>query len=219
MDRARRRATLQLIALAHELRDARLNAGRTQADVARATGISTSELSRIELGRTVGLRFETVAMIGSAVGLDVTLRAYPGVRLLRDEAQVHLLRALRERLGARWSWRYEVPVASGDQRAWDAVGRCRVTSTGLVVEAETRIRDVQAVLRRVSLKREAAGSPRIAVLVADTRNNRAVVAAAADVLAAELPIGTRAALHALQRGLEPHGDCLIMLRTWRSTAT
>src|SRR6187549_2821295 len=110
-DSARRRARDELAALAREIRDARLSAGRRQLDVARAAGISDSELSRLELGQTVDMSYEVVAAVGALVGLRVVLRAYPGDRVLFDGAQVRLLRALRERLGPDWSWRFEVPVA------------------------------------------------------------------------------------------------------------
>jgi transcriptional regulator with XRE-family HTH domain len=212
VDRARRRSAEQLAALARELREARISAGRTQADVAAAARISTSELSRIELGQTAGVQLETVAAVGAVIGLDVSLRVYPGGHVLRDGPQLRLLRALRRELGDGWSWRYEVPVAAGDQRAWDLVGRCRATGVVIVVEAETRIRDTQLLLRRVVSKRAAAGCPRVIVLVADTRNNRAALAAAADVLASEFPIGTRSTLRALRDGQLPPDDCLIVLR-------
>ena len=216
VDRARRRSARQLAMLAQELRDARLGAGRTQTDIAKAAGISSSELSRIELGRPVALQFETIAIIGALVGLDVSIRSYPGDHLLRDEAQLRLLRALRERLGPAWAWRHEVPVAPGDQRAWDAVGRHRRTGILVAVEAETRIRDAQALLRRMNAKREAADSPRMLLVVADTRHDRAALRAALDGFATEFPVGTRSSLRALTDGRDPGADCLVVLRPWSS---
>jgi transcriptional regulator with XRE-family HTH domain len=215
VDKARRRSAHQLATLARELRDARINAGRLQADVAKAAGISTSELSRIELGRSSALQFETVSVVAAIVGLDVVLRVYPGDHVLNDEAQVRLLRALRERLGPDWSWRFEVPVAAGDQRTWDSGGAHREGHVSVKVDAETRARDFQGVLRRIVPKREAAGSSRTILLVADTRTNRAAIAAARDELGAEFPVPTREALRALVAGRDPGADCLIVLRLWR----
>jgi transcriptional regulator with XRE-family HTH domain len=215
LHKARRKSVQQLATLASELRDARITAGRTQADVARAAAISTSELSRIELGRTAALQFETVAAVGAVLGLDVVLRAYPGDHVLADEPQVRLLRAFRERLGPDWTWRFETKVAPGDQRTWDASGSHRRGGVAIVVDAETRVRDFQAVMRRVGAKREAPGSSRTILLIADTRTNRAAIAAARDELAAEFPMNMRATLRALRAGREPGADGLIVLPPWR----
>lgn len=215
VDKARRRSAEQLATLAKELRDARIKAGRRQADVAKATGISASELSRIELGQPAALQFQTVAMVGAVVGLDVVLKVYPGDHVLSDETQVRLLRALRERLGPGWSWRFEAQVGPGDQRTWDSRGWHADGGITVMVEAETRVRDFQGVLRRIVPKREAAGSPRTILLAADTRTNRAAIAAARDELTAEFPVGTRDALRALASGRDPGADCLIVLPPWR----
>lgn len=211
--RARRVARKQLAAIAEEVRDARLRAGRSQEEVAKAAGISSSRLSRIELGTPVGLRFEDVAAACAAVGLAASLRTYPGEHILDDAQQVQLLRELRERLGPGWRWRFEVPVAAGDPRAWDMRGRHIVSGLEVVVEAETRIRDLQAVLRRIAGKRESAMAPRTVLLLADTRNNRAVVARCRDELAAEFPVGTWRSLRCLKEGRDPGQDCLLILRS------
>jgi transcriptional regulator with XRE-family HTH domain len=211
VDGARRRAREELAAIAREIRDARLSAGRRQVDIARAAGISDSALSRLELGQTADLSYEVAAAIGSVVGLRLSLRAYPGDRVLLDDAQIHLLRQLRDRLGPEWRWRYEVPVAPGDPRAWDMVGRHATTGQVIVVEAETRVRDLQALLRRFGQKRDASGGPRIVLLVAGTRNNRVALVAGRDELAAEFPVSTRRALLRLAAGGDPGADCLIVL--------
>jgi transcriptional regulator with XRE-family HTH domain len=179
--------------------------------VARAAGISPSRLSRIELGQVELDWFETVAMISAAVGLEVSLRLYPGARVVRDQAQLRLSARLRDRLGDAWRWRHEVQVAAGDQRAWDLVGMHRTTGLTVVVEAETRVGDVQALMRRIASKRAASGGPRVALLVADTRANRDALAFARDVFVTEFPVGTRRALRCLAAGQDPGLDCLIVL--------
>ena len=211
VDGARRRAKEELSVLVREIRDARLSSGRRQVDIARAAGISDSALSRLELGQTGDLSYEVVASIGALVGLRVSLRAYRGDRVLFDDAQVHLLRQLRDRLGPGWTWRYEVPVAPGDPRAWDMAGLHATTGQVIVVEAETRVRDLQALLRRFGQKRDASGGPRIVLLVAGTRNNRVALVAGRDELAAEFPVSTRRALRHLAAGNDPGADCLIVL--------
>ncbi len=210
--KARRLAREQVATLAKEVRQARINAGRSQVDVARAAGISTSQLSRIELNEPVALQLEDVAAVCAAVGLTASLRTYPGDHVLADEAQIRLLRELRERLGPGWSWRFEVRVGPGDLRTWDMRGHHEEIGLLAFVDAETRVGDLQSVLRRVGAKRHDAGSPRTVLLLADTRHNRAVMRAGRDELTAEFPIGTWPAIRALRKGIDPGQDCLIVLR-------
>ncbi len=71
-------------------------------------------------------------------------------------------------------WRTEVPMPiQGDHRSADAVidGQ-RIVA---MVEAETRIDDVQALERRIGAKQRDLGIERVILLLADTRHNRAVV--------------------------------------------
>ncbi len=179
--------------------------------IARAAGISPSRLSRIELGQVEAEWFETVATISAAVGLEVSLRLYPGSRVVRDEPQLRLGARLRHRLGESWRWRHEVLVADGDQRAWDMLGMHRTTGLTVAIEAETRVGDAQALLRRIASKRAAAGGPRVVLLVADTRANRDALTFARDAFVTEFPVGTRRALRSLRAGRDPGLDCLIVL--------
>ena len=210
-DRARLRATRATSRLGAEIRTARLAAGRSQRDIAAAARVSQSLLARIERGEHEHVSVDTLTIIGAMVGLDVVLNSYAGPRVIRDAPQGRLLGRLRDRLGAAWTWRYEVLVATGDQRAWDARVRHRRTGVEFLVEAETRIHDVQALLRRVALKREASGGVRVVLLVADTRHNRDAIRAARPMLSAEFPCTPRVALRALLVGEDPGSDALIVL--------
>jgi transcriptional regulator with XRE-family HTH domain len=53
------------------LREARLRAGLTQADVAERARVTQSDVSRIELG-SQRLTRESMSLLARAVGLDVT---------------------------------------------------------------------------------------------------------------------------------------------------
>ncbi len=79
-----------------------------------------------------------------------------------------------------------------------------------VVEAETRLGDIQAVERRLHAKQRDLGATRAILLVADTRHNREVVKQVPG-LRALFPISARACLAALAMGRDPGGDCLLML--------
>jgi hypothetical protein len=78
------------------------------------------------------------------------------------------------------------------------------------VEAETRLRDVQATLRKVAGK--AAVDPgRVVLAVRDARSNRLAVAAAADILGSAFPASARRALALLRAGQDPGADLLLMV--------
>ena len=79
------------------------------------------------------------------------------------------------------------------------------------MEAETRIRDVQALQRRIEGKRRDSGIDRVIPVVADTRTNRAALRAAGDVLAGSYPVPAPDALAALAAGRDPGGDAIILM--------
>jgi transcriptional regulator with XRE-family HTH domain len=209
--RARIRARSMIQELGLELREARLAQGRRLVDVAGPAGMSRSHLSRVELGVAPAISIASFVTLCAELGLEFSARIYPGQRPLRDGPQLELLRHFRTLLGPSWAWRYEVPVGARDQRAWDARAVHRTSGSVVVVEAETRIRDAQAILRRIGLKREASGAPRTVLLVAGSRHNRDVLREAGDYLRTAFPIGTRAAIGSLARGVDPGADCLVVV--------
>ncbi|HET7702235.1 MAG TPA: hypothetical protein VFK35_02470 [Candidatus Limnocylindrales bacterium] len=98
----------------------------------------------------------------------------------------------------------------GDRRAWDLV----IDGPGwsIPVEAETRLRDVQALQRKVALKCRDGGFDRVLLLVADTRHNRRVLRLASAGFAASHPVRGRDALAALQAGNLPEGSAIVLLK-------
>jgi hypothetical protein len=110
---------------------------------------------------------------------------------------------------ANLRWRSEVPIPiAGDRRSADAV----IDGPGVdaMIEAETRIDDVQATERRISSKQRDLGSRRVILLIADTRHNRAVLKGVPE-LRARFPVSTRACLGALAHSRDPGGDALVIL--------
>ena len=97
----------------------------------------------------------------------------------------------------------------GDLRAWDAA--LFGASVKIGVDAETRLRDVQAVDRRVMLKLRDSGFDRAVLLVAATGSNRNALRDGGNALANNYPIPMRAALRALAAGEDPGGNCLILI--------
>lgn len=212
VDRGRRRAGHAIRTITAELRDARIGAGLSQSEVANAVGISRSQLSRIETHALPDLSIGLASRIAAAVGLDLSVRLYPGRSRVRDLAQLRMLDRLRARLGPGWRWDLEVPLpVAGDQRAWDAVATHVETGLVIWVEAESRLNDVQAVLRRVALKQRDGSAGRMVLAVNDTRLNRDAVKAAGSSIHSVFPADMRRALMLLARGADPKADVLVLL--------
>lgn len=173
--------------------------------MARAARVSRPRYSRIERAKAPTLTIIEAARIGSALGLDLWVRLYPGPEALRDAASSRKLRTLLANVRRPLSWRTEVPLPAlpdrTEQRAWDAVvsGLGRRTA----IELEMRLWDGQAVERRVGLKRRDDPTDVFLLAIAGTRANRRVLRQHPD-LVADLP-RLRAAdvVAALQSGRHP----------------
>jgi len=138
------------------------------------------------------------------------VRAYPVGDGPRDQGQLNLLARLRAVLpdGVRTST--EVPIGPlDDLRAWDMVIRC--IDGDVAVEAETRLRDMQALERRLALKQRDGGIDRLVLVMGDTAHNRAVLRAAREGLRAGFPLDTRMALAALRAGRRPRANAIIVV--------
>lgn len=215
VDRATLAAVQALRTISREVRMARLAHGLSQAAVARGAGMSQSQLSRFERGVGAPPEVDRIARLCAVVGLELSLRVHPAGPPLRDAAHVALLGRLRQTASADFRWSNEVPLPIvGDRRAWDSVGRAGHAGRALIevfLDAETRLFDAQAVIRRVTLKKRDTGNVRVVLLVRDSRGNRAAAHAARDLIREAFPVPGDVALAALQEGRDPGGDAFLML--------
>lgn len=194
---------------ADELRAARLAAGLSQGMVASAVGLSQRTISRYEAGEPPHPDLLQAARVAAIVGLELRLQAFPLGSQLRDAGHVALITRFLARLPATVGRFLEAPIGRGDPRAWDVL--LTVGGTRIGVIAETRIRDLQALLRREHRKQLDGDVRLLLLLVADTRHNRTALAEAAGILAESFPLGTRATLASLSRGEAPTGNAIVIL--------
>ena len=213
IDRDSRIATADRLRIGHELRVARHILGRSIHSVSATSGVSAPQISRIERADHPMVTIDQLARIGAAVGLDVRVRAYPGPDPTLEAGQIALLGRLRGRIHPVLGFRSEVPLPiAGDQRAWDAmIEGLRGIASILPVDAETRLVDGQAQIRRIMLKLRDSGLHHVLVVVADTKRNRDALAAAASIVLADFPIPPRRALSALAAGEHPGGSAIVLL--------
>jgi transcriptional regulator with XRE-family HTH domain len=164
--------------------------------------MSHTQVSRIESGLVARVRIVDLMRVAAVVGLDVSVRAYPGPDPIRDAAHIRLLERLRSHADPSLEWRLEVPIGrAGDQRAWDAV----------IGGAGPPIVDVQLIERRLGLKRRDSSVDRVVLLLSDTRWNRQAIDVAGDRLRFSFPVPGPHALASLAAGVDPGGSSVVLL--------
>lgn len=172
--------------------------------------MSHAQLGRIERGELAELSLEQAARACAAVGLKLVVRAYPDAEPIRDAGHLALLARFRALLPAGVRFRTEVPMPiPGDRRSWDAV--LGLVGGDVAVEAEMRIRDLQALDRRIALKQRDGGLDRVILLVNDSPANRRVLRGSRDALRSRFPLDGRAALRAVRAGHAPTASGIVML--------
>jgi transcriptional regulator with XRE-family HTH domain len=209
VDRGARRGRSMVQRVTSELETHRRGRGISYRELGRRAGLSHTQISRVSRGDVHDLGIGAAARMAAVLGLDISVTVHPVGDPVRDVAHLALIRRFSARLPDSLRWRTEVPIPlPGDLRSADGVvdgERVRA-----MVEAETRLDDIQAMERRTRAKQRDLGIGRVVLLVADTRHNRAVIAAVPE-LAERFPVGTRACLAALARGVDPGADCLVVL--------
>jgi len=152
-----------------ELIETRHVASVSQETLARELGRSQPDVSRLESLVGIDLiSFVEVAELASLMGLELLAGLHPVGEPLRDKGHQALLGRFRAELSSAFKVLAEVPLPTpGDQRSWDLLLRLPVQLIG--VEAETRIRDMQRLVRHVHQRERDGGVNAIVVVLASTR--------------------------------------------------
>jgi len=208
-DRGARVSAALLRSVADELRDARRSAGVSQTHVARVAGLTQSTVSRVERAARASVTVEDLAIHAAALGLRLSMRVYPAGSAVRDAAQLSIIAVLRSLIHRDFAWQSEAPVAGGGAlRAWDV----RLSGPFTVgLDIESKLLDIQAVQRRMQLRRRDGDVDRVILVVADTRHNRRVLKEHATDLATTFPGRPKTILQALTTGVDPGVDGLLLL--------
>jgi transcriptional regulator with XRE-family HTH domain len=196
--------------IGRDIRGARLDAGVSMRRASARVGMSHTQFGRIERGQIEELTVGQLCRACAAVGLHLHVRAIPGTGIALDAGQLALLGRLRSQLPRPVHFRTEVPMPlPGDRRAWDAVMRLDPEDTA--VEAEARLRDVQALDRRCALKLRDSGLGQMVLLVADTPHNRRMLELYREDLRASFPLDTRQVMASLRLGKTPESSGIVVL--------
>ena len=200
--------------LAHEVGD-QLRTGRhilgiTQTALGAVIGVSQSEISRRELGRSRRLTGAQLAVHAAGVGLKVSVKLWPIGGGVRDAAQARYIAAFVARVGRPWKVTLEAPLPiAGDLRAVDVL----LTAGGvrIAVEVITRLADLQAQVRAAQAKARDIGATRLILAIAGTHANRNALFAVRASLIASFDLDSRRLMADLAAGRDPGRDGMVLL--------
>ena len=210
IDRGREQADQIARRAGSEIRLARLGAGLSIRAAATSVGMSESTFGRIERTRLDNITVRQLALASAAVGLRFSGRAYPDGDPVRDAAHARLLERFKGILPPGTPWRLEVPLPiPRDPRAWD--GQCVLEGSAVYVEAEMRLFDLQALDRRIALKRRDGNVELVILLVANTHANRRHLAEHRESIRRSFPLDTRGVLAAVRLGRCPSASGVVVL--------
>jgi transcriptional regulator with XRE-family HTH domain len=188
---------------------ARRAAGLSQADVARLVGSSQADVSRIEQLQRVDLTsFVDLGAIAAVLGLELGANLYPAGEPIRDKGHQALIGRFRSVLSAAWRVAAEVPLPTpGDRRAWDLLLRLSGQIVG--VECETRLRDLQAFVRRIRQRELEGGAAVIVIVLAESASNRRLLPQLLEAVGPTYATSPRALLRALREGRSLPGSGVV----------
>ena len=218
VDRGTERGRRIRVSIGGEIRAARVDRGLTLREVCQAVRVSAATGSRLERGVLEHVDVMLLAKMCAVVGLDLSVKVYPGGEPIRDAAHLALLVDLRAMLHPSVDWATEVPLPIiGDARAWDGFARHDDWRYG--VEAETAPHDGQATLRRLALKVRDGQVNGVLLVLRDTRQSRAFLREIEGLVGSAFPVAGARALELLGVGANPGGSAIVMLpRRARSRA-
>lgn len=207
---ARGRAARITREFGEDLRELRLTRGLSRRALVEGLPISVSKLARWEDGRPPYPDLYEAVLVARLLGQDLGARLYPAGDALRDTSHLQVERRFLALVGAHVPRKLEAVIPGpGDLRAWDVLLVLGSVRAGVAVE--TRLRDVQALLRREHAKMRDSGVQRLLLVLLNSSTNRRAVREAGEVLRTALPLDGRTILPALRVGRDPGGNGILFV--------
>jgi transcriptional regulator with XRE-family HTH domain len=200
--------------MATEVRGARLTAGVSQLQLAAEAGSSDSAIARLEAGQRKDLGIIELSEIASVLGYEVSVGLHPIGDPVRDKGQLACGRRFDAFLSDRWRVTDETLLpGTGEQRAWDKLLRLVDASPRYLVgvDIESRVWDVQAMVRRTRARERDGQVDAILIVLADTAHNRRVADELRSVLGPAYATGPRRLFGGLRAGERLVGSGVVLL--------
>ena len=203
-----------VVRLIREIREARQATGLTHGEIARAIGIARSNLTRLEAGKRDDVGIVECSKIASVLGYEVSVGLHPIGDPVRDKSQLACGRRFNALLTDRWRVTDETLLpGSGEQRSWDKLLRLVGESPRYLVgvDIESRVWDLQALVRRTRGRERDGQVDHILIVLADTAHNRRVADELRSGLGPDYAASPRRVLRALRAGEPIAGSAVILV--------
>lgn len=197
-----------------ELRTGRRGAGVSREQMAREIGWSPSALARAEAGQLDDVGVIRLSEMASALGFELSIGLHPVGDPIRDKGQQAISRRLDALLAPVWQVTNETLLpGSGGLRAWDKLLRLLGAQPRYLVgvDLETRIRDIQELVRRTRLRERDGGTDAILLVLSESATNRRLVGELREALGPAYATSPRLIMRALKRGVPLPGSGVILI--------
>jgi transcriptional regulator with XRE-family HTH domain len=197
-----------------DLREARVAAGLSREHLAREVQSSATAIARLESNLLDDVGLVRLSELASVLGFEVSLGLHPIGDPVRDRAHLAIGARFQAMLSSAWHVADEALLpGSGGFRAWDKslrlVGAQPRHLVG--VDIETRVHDVQLLIRRTRLRERDGQADAILLVLADTQHNRRMVSQLRLALGRDYQTEPRVILAALRDGRRLPGSGVILL--------
>lgn len=211
LDRGRRRGRAVAARLMAEIIATRRALNVSQRALAHELRRSQTAVVRLEhLAKVDRLSFVEVAEIASLLGFELGAALHPLGDPLRDRGHQQLIKRFRNLLATSIKVVAEAPLPNiGDRRSWDLLLRCVAQLIG--VEAETRVRDGQLLVRRIRERERDGGVDEVLLVLAESAVNRRLLPQLLESLGPRFATPPRLVLRALRDGKPLAGSGVILV--------
>lgn len=212
--RGRRRGQMLTQRLIRELRDARVVAGLSQSALARELDLDPSNIWRLEAQELADVGVVRLSEIASVLGYEVSVGLHPVGDPVRDKGQLACGRRFGGMLSDRWQVTDEALLpGAGEQRAWDKLLRLVDAAPRYLVgvDIESRVHDVQALVRRTRARERDGRVDHILIVLADTAHNRRIADELRASLGPDYATGPRRIMAALRKGERLPGSGVVLV--------
>jgi len=197
-------------ALLSEVKTARHEANLSQDALSKRLGWTQTRYSQFERNADP-ISVEDACVVATVLGMTPRFDLHRVEEGLRDQGGQRLIGRFCSLLSPLWIVRREAPFPTlGDLRSWDMLIRLG-TSFRAGIEAETRLRELEELVRRIRQRELHGGVDEVLIVLSKSAHNRSHVSALRSALGASYSTLPRELLTALRAGRPLPGSGVILL--------